>query len=122
MAEPVVFKGLFLALRSWHPVPSLHGNNEVETMGTVTDLIFLGSKITADGHCSHEIKTFSPRKKNYDQPAVAAAAKLLQLCPTLCNPIDSSPPGSSIPGILQASILEGVAISFSNTCMHAKSL
>ena len=56
MAEPVVFKGLFLALRSWHPVPSLHGNNEVETMGTVTDLIFLGSKITADGHCSHEIK------------------------------------------------------------------
>ena len=93
-----------------------------ETMETVRDFIFLGSKITADGHCSHEIKTFSPRKKNYDQPAVAAAAKLLQLCPTLCNPIDSSPPGSSIPGILQASILEGVAISFSNTCMHAKSL
>ena len=93
-----------------------------ETMETVRDFIFLGSKITADGHCSHEIKTFSPRKKNYDQPAAAAAAKLLQLCPTLCNPIDSSPPGSSIPGILQASILEGVAISFSNTCMHAKSL
>ena len=84
-----------------------------ETMETVRDFIFLGSKITADGHCSHEIKTFSPRKKNYDQPAVAAAAKLLQLCPTLCNPIDSSPPGSSIPGILQASILEGVAMSFS---------
>ena len=46
--------------------------------------------------------------------AAAAAAKLLQLCPTLCNPIDGSPPGSSIPGTLQARILEWVAISFSN--------
>ena len=44
----------------------------------------------------------------------AAAAKLLQSCPTLCNPIDSSPPGSTIPGILQARTLECVAISFSN--------
>ena len=43
----------------------------------------------------------------------AAAAKLLQSCPTLCDPIDSSPPGSSVPGILQAIILEWVAISFS---------
>ena len=47
-------------------------------------------------------------------PAAAAAAKSLQSCPTLCNPIDSSPPGSPIPGILQARILEWVAISFSN--------
>ena len=46
--------------------------------------------------------------------AAAAAAKLLQSCPTLCNPIDGSPPGSAIPGILQARILEWVAISFSN--------
>ena len=44
----------------------------------------------------------------------AAAAKSLQLCPTLCDPIDGSPPGSPIPGILQARILEWVAISFSN--------
>ena len=43
-----------------------------------------------------------------------AAAKSLQLCPTLCNPIDGSPPGSSVPGILQARTLEWVAISFSN--------
>ena len=43
-----------------------------------------------------------------------AAAKSLQLCPTLCNPIDGSPPGSPIPGILQARTLEWVAISFSN--------
>ena len=44
----------------------------------------------------------------------AAAAKSLQLCLTLCNPIDSSPPGSPVPGILQARTLEWVAISFSN--------
>ena len=46
--------------------------------------------------------------------AAAAAAKLLQSCPTLCNPRDRSPPGSPIPGILQARTLEWVAISFSN--------
>ena len=44
---------------------------------------------------------------------LTAAAKSLQSCPTLCDPIDGSPPGSSIPGILQAKILEWVAISFS---------
>ena len=43
-----------------------------------------------------------------------AAAKSLQLCPTLCDPIDGSPPGSAIPGILQARTLECFAISFSN--------
>ena len=44
----------------------------------------------------------------------AAAAKSLQSCPTLCDPIDSSPPGSPVPGILQARTLEWVAISFSS--------
>ena len=43
----------------------------------------------------------------------AAAAKLFQSCPTLCDPIDGSPPGSPVPGILQARTLEWVAISFS---------
>ena len=46
--------------------------------------------------------------------ATAAAAKSLQSCPTLCKPIDGSPPGFPIPGILQARTLEWVAISFSN--------
>ena len=46
--------------------------------------------------------------------SAAAAAKSHQLCPTLCDPIDGSPPGSSIPGILQARTLEWVGISFSN--------
>ena len=46
--------------------------------------------------------------------AAAAAAKSLQSCLTLCDPTDSSPPGSPVPGILQARTLEWVAISFSN--------
>ena len=48
-----------------------------------------------------------------DYPAAAAAAKLLLSCPTLCNPIDGSPPGSPVPGILQARVLEWGAIAFS---------
>ena len=51
-----------------------------------------------------------------------ATAKSLQSCLTLCDPIDSSPRGSPVPGILQARIVEWVAISFSNACMLAKSL
>ena len=46
--------------------------------------------------------------------AAATAAKSLQSCPTLCDPIDGSPSGSTVPGILQARTLERVAISFSN--------
>ena len=53
-------------------------------------------------------------KERKENDIVAAAAKSLQLCPTLCDPIDGSPPGSPIPGILQARILEWVAISFSS--------
>ena len=48
----------------------------------------------------------------------AAAAESLQSCPTLCDPIDGSPPGSPIPGILQARALERVAISFSNASKY----
>ena len=47
------------------------------------------------------------------QVLAAAAAKSLQSCPTLCDPIDGSPPGSPVPGILQARTLEWVAIAFS---------
>ena len=109
-----------------------------------------GSKITADGDCSHEIKRrlllgrkvmtniesilksrdiTLPTKVHLVKAMVfpvvmygceswtikkAAAAKSLQSCPTLCDPIDGSPPGSPIPGILQARTLEWLAISFSN--------
>ena len=51
---------------------------------------------------------------SYFADYTAAAAKLLQLCPTLCDPINGSPPGSPVPGILQARTLEWVAISVSN--------
>ena len=118
---------------------------------TVADFIFLGSKITADGNCSHGIKRrlLLGRKvmTNLDSilksrditlptkvrlvkamvfpvviygceswtvkkaaAAAAAAAKSLQSCLNLCDPIDGSPPGSPIPGILQARTLEWVAI------------
>ena len=118
-----------------------------ETVETVSNFIFLGSKITADGDCSHEIKRrlllgrkvvtnldsiFESRDitlptkvrlvkamvfpvvmygcENWTIKKVAAAAKSLQSCPTLCDPRDGSPLGSPIPGILQARMLEWVAI------------
>ena len=64
----------------------------------------------------------SVKQASNPNSAAATAAKSLQLCPTLCDLIDGSPPGSPVPGILQARTLEWVAISFSNACMHAKLL
>ena len=70
-----------------------------------------------------QLSTHSVGKTFHFRTAAAAAAtKSLQSCLTLCNPIDGSPPGSSVPGILQARILEWVAIFLSNAYMHAKSL
>ena len=79
------------------PITSWQRDGEI--MKTMRHFTFLGSKITADGDCSHE-KMLAPWKKSYDQPAAAAAAKSLQSCPTLCDPIEGSPPGFPIPGIL----------------------
>ena len=80
-------------------------------METVADFIFLGSKITADRDYSHRIK----RCLLLGRKAMANLLLLsLQLCLTLCDSIEGSPPGSAVPGILQARTLEGVAISFSN--------
>ena len=88
---------------------------EIEGETVETDFIFLGSKIIADGDCSHEIKRcLLLGRKVMTNLAATAAAKSLQSCPTLCHPRDSSPPGSPIPGILQARTLEWLAISFSN--------
>ena len=65
--------------------------------------------------CKAESLCYPPESiKTFLISYAAAAAKLLQSCPTLCNPINGSPPGSPIPRILQARILERVAISFSN--------
>ena len=122
-------------------------------MKTVRDFILLGSKISADGDCSHEIKRhlllgrkvmtnldsilksrditlptkvclvkamvfpivmYGCESWTIKKAAAAAAAKSRQSCPTLCDPIDGSPPGPVVPGILQARTLEWVAISSSN--------
>ena len=86
-------------------------------------LLFLFLKTSVNKyHCVHRIhlreekadsasKTFWIRRHSF---VSAAAAKSLQSCPTLCDPIDGSPPGSPVPEILQARTLEWVAISFSN--------
>ena len=73
-----------------------------ETVETVTHFIFWGSRITADGDCSHEIKRCLLFGRKAMTNHAAAAAKSLQSCPTLCDPTGSSPPGSPIPGIRQA--------------------
>ena len=133
------------------PITSWQINRE--TVETVTDFIWGGSKITVDGDCSHEIKrhlllgrkvvtTLDNLFKSRDitlstkvhlvkamvfpvvmygceswtikkAAAAAAAAKLLQSCPTLSDPMDGSPPGSSVHGIFQARVLEWGAIAFS---------
>ena len=54
--------------------------------------------------------------------SAAAAAKLFQSCPTLCDPIDGSPPGTPVPGILQARTLEWVAIAFSSIRVQKEQL
>ena len=65
-------------------------------------------------HCRQSLYHLSHQRSPYANNAAAAAAKSLQSCPTLCDPIDGSPRGSPVPGILQARTLEWVAISFSN--------
>ena len=91
------------------------GNRWGNSGNSVRIFFFFCSKITADGDCSHEIKRcMLLGRKAMTNLAAAAAAKLLQSCPTLCDPRDGSPPGSPVPGILQARTLEWVAISFSS--------
>ena len=71
-----------------------------------------GTCVSSDSCTAGGFFTAEPWRKPYVYHA--AAAKSLQSCPTLCNPIDGSPPGSPIPGILQARTLGGIAISFSS--------
>ena len=67
-------------------------------------------RLSSPFHVVYIVYTWGILKKE----RAAASAKSLQLCPTLRDPIDGSPPGSAVPGILQARTLEWVAISFSN--------
>ena len=78
-------------------------------MGTIKDRNGMGLTETED---------IKKRWKEYAE----SESEVAQSYPTLCHPMDCSLLGSSVPGILQARILEWVAISFSNACMHAKSL
>ena len=86
-------------------------------MGTVHSFVCQEvRKLEFDSRCGgvkHSLALLSIEFKIYSD-AAAAAAKSLQSCPTLCDPTDGSPPGSAVPGILQARTLEWVAISFSN--------
>ena len=76
-------------------------------------LLHVNSPVGLQG-LRHALQSTNLSKTYRNIAAAAAVAKSLQSCPTLCDPIDSSPPGSPIPGILQARTLERVAISFSN--------
>ena len=80
-----------------------------------TQIIFLSLKSLLNCLLFHHIlqcPTGTPQSSKFYSHANAAAPKSLQLCLTLCNPVDGSPPGSPAPGILQARILEWVAIFF----------
>ena len=78
---------------------------------TASPLSLLVRNSPDPGEISSDLAQVRPQNAT---AAAAAAAKSLQSCPTLCDPIDGSPSGSAVPGILQARTLEWVAISFSN--------
>ena len=99
----------------WLPLQStgswVLGLQQLWTSGLVA-LQHVRSSWTKGQTCVSIIGRWTP--KHQTTKAAAAAAKLLQSPPTLCDPIDGSPPGSPVPGILQARTLEWVAISFSS--------
>ena len=109
------------------PGSSVHGDSLGKNTGVGCHALLQGIFLTQGSNpwflCRLHLQAGSlPLAPPGKAPSQAASAKSLQSCLTLCDPIDSSPPGSSVPGILQARTLELVAISFSSACMHAKSL
>ena len=100
------------------PGPSVHGISQERILDWVAISSSRGSFSPRDRTCVSCITglffTTEPPGKPLNLYAAAAAAKSLQSYPTLCDPIDGSPPGSPFPGILQARTLEWVAIPFSN--------
>ena len=97
---------------------SVHGISQARVLEWVA-ISFSRSSWSRDWNCVSCIAggffTAEPQGKPKTTMLRYAAAKSLQSCPTLCDPRDGSPLGSSVPGILQARTLEWVAISFSNT-------
>ena len=103
---------LWFTIRYWIQFPVLFNKFLLLTYFMCSNLYRLFILKLLPTNISHQYCS----QKHRSAAAAATAAKSLQLCLTLCNPIDSSPPGSPVPGILQARILEWVAISFSNAC------
>ena len=113
--------------RQWHPTPVLLPGKSYGWRSLVgcspwgrkesdmTERLPFHFSLSCTGEGNGNPLQYSCLENPRDRGAWEAAAKSLQSCPTLCSPIDSSPLGSATPGILQARILEWVAISFSNT-------
>ena len=96
------------------PTPGVHSNSCPLSQGCHPAI---SSSVVPFSSCPQSLPASEsfPMSQFFDEvPAAAAAAMSLQSCPTLCDPIDRSPSGSTVPGILQARTLEWVAISFSN--------
>ena len=109
-ADPEVLK------LKWPEFPATEPKNRPGIWATLIIHLDLSRTLTVhlEGQVDEVSQVFLSHPAYPRAYAAAAAAKSLQSCPTLCNPIDSSPPGSPIPGILQARTLECVSISFSN--------
>ena len=98
----LLLKGhLFQSLSHNPPPPTPHNTHKKDSM-FIESFLFGAHVGGSEKSCRKEL------------PVIAAAAKSLQSCPTLCDPIDGSPPGAPVPRILQARTLEWVAISFSS--------
>ena len=113
-----MWKGVQDAAKSWElspGSPTLHSHSKFPQ-----DFLNLQYNNLSGGHQRSSYYIEHQKGRGWGQglfsleAAAVAAAKLLQSCSTLCSPIDGSPPGSPIPGILQARTLEWVAISFSS--------
>ena len=93
---------------------SCRTDGENQDLETALGYYDLAQRLGARGSGRTDLLQLFPGMRLSSDAIAAAAAKSLQSCPTLCDPIDGSPPGSPIPGILQARTLEWVATSFSN--------
>ena len=111
LASPALAGGFFTTSTTWEALPFLI------LLACACFRTFALIEMLLQLHVFAQMEFSKRGIHDYPIYVCAAAAKLLQSCPTLCDPIDGSPPGSSIPGILQARTLEWVAISFSNAFM-----
>ena len=109
-----MFKLLTVQLHSFHMLARLHSKSFKLVFSSKWTQNFKMYMLDLEKREEPEIKLHHRKSKTTPEKHLLQAAKLLQSCPTLCNPIDGSPPGSPVPGILQARTLAWVAIAFSN--------